>query len=155
MPASAPGTYSPGAAKGVAFVINRGGREPLTTVREVMTGELVAVGPSTNLIEAARAMSAAHAGSVLVMRGGSLAGIFTERDIMRALSDSPSADAGRVSHVERWMTPDPTTIGPEGTAGEALDVMLSGGFRHLPVVDEGVVVGVVSMRDLVRAIAKP
>jgi len=80
----------------------------LTTVREVMTGELVVVEPSTNLIEAARAMSAAHAGSVLVMRGGSLAGIFTERDIMRALSDSPSADAGRVSHVERWMTPDPT-----------------------------------------------
>jgi CBS domain-containing protein len=120
-----------------------------------MTGELVAVEPSTNLIEAARAMSAAHAGSVLVMRGGSLAGIFTERDIMRALSDSPSADAGRVSHVERWMTPEPTTIGPEATVGEALDVMLSGGFRHLPVVDEGVVVGVVSMRDLVRAIAKP
>lgn len=59
----------------------------MITVREVMTGELVAVEPSTNLIEAARAMSAGHAGSVLVMRGGSLAGIFTERDIMRALSE--------------------------------------------------------------------
>ncbi len=127
----------------------------MTTVREVMTGELVAVGPSTNLIEAARAMSTAHAGSVLVMRGDSLAGIFTERDILRALSASSSADAGRVSPIERWMTPDPTTIGSEATAGEALDVMLSGGFRHLPVVDEGAVVGVVSMRDLVRAMSKP
>lgn len=127
----------------------------MTTVRDVMTAEPVTVEPTTNLMEAARAMSAAHAGSVLVMRGGSLAGIFSERDIMRALSDSPSADAGRVSHVARWMTPDPTTIGPEATAGQALDVMLAGGFRHLPVVDEGVLVGVVSMRDLVRAIAKP
>jgi len=127
----------------------------MTTVRAVMTGQLVAVEPSTNLIEAAGAMSTARVGSVLVMRGGSLAGIFTERDIMRALSDSPSADAGRVSHVERWMTPDPTTIGPEATAGEALDVMLSGGFRHLPVMEGGAVVGVVSMRDLVRVIAKP
>ena len=126
----------------------------MTTVREVMTEELVTVEPSANLIEAARAMSAGLAGSVLVMRGGSLAGIFTERDIPRALAASPSADAGRVSHVERWMTPDPTTIGPEATAGEALDVMLSGRFRHLPVMEKGVVVGVVSMRDLVRATAK-
>ena len=51
------------------------------------------------------------------------------------------------------MTPDPTTIGPEATAGEALDVMLSGGSRHLPVMEMGVVVGVVSMCDLVRATA--
>ncbi|MGZ5290830.1 MAG: CBS domain-containing protein [Actinomycetota bacterium] len=128
----------------------------MTTVRDVMTGDPVAVGPTTNLVEAARVMSTAHVGSVLVMLGASLAGIFTERDIMRALSDSPSADAGRVSHVDRWMTPDPTTIGPEASAGEALDVMLSGGFRHLPVMDPGgVVIGVVSMRDLVQAIAKP
>ena len=67
----------------------------MTTVREVMTEELVTVEPSANLIEAARAMSAGLAGSVLVMRGGSLAGIFTERDITRALAASPSADAGR------------------------------------------------------------
>lgn len=127
----------------------------MTTVREVMTREPVTVEPATNLVEAARFMSAARAGSVLVMREGSLAGIFTERDIMRAISDSPSADASRVSPVERWMTSDPTTIGPEATAGEALDVMLAGGFRHLPVVDDDVVVGVVSMRDLVRTIAKP
>ena len=134
---------------------NRRGEETMTTVREVMTGELVVVEPSANLIDAARAMSAAHAGSVLVMNAGSLAGILTERDILRALSDSPSADAGRVSHVERWMTPDPTTIGREASVGEALDVMLSGGFRHLPVVEGDAVVGVVSMRDLVRVIAKP
>jgi CBS domain-containing protein len=127
----------------------------MTTVRDVMTREPVVVEPTTNLVEAARAMSTAHVGSVLVMHEGSVAGIFTERDIMRALSDSPSADAGRVSHVERWMTPDPTTIGPEATAGEALDVMLAGGFRHLPVMEGGAVVGVVSMRDLVRVIAKP
>ena len=67
----------------------------MTTVREVMTVEIVTVESSANLIQAAHAMSTAHAGSVLVMRGGSLAGIFTGRDITRALAASPSADAGR------------------------------------------------------------
>lgn len=56
--------------------------------------------------------------------------------------------------VERWMTPDPVTIGPEATVGEALDLMLSRGFRHLPVKDEDVVIGVISMRDLAKSTTK-
>jgi len=126
----------------------------MTTVREVMTAELVVVSPSVNLIEASREMSTRRVGSVLVMVEGSLLGIFTERDILRALSSSSSADAARVSHVERWMTGEPTTTDPDVTVGAALDVMLSSGFRHLPVVEEGTVIGVVSMRDLVRTMSK-
>ena len=126
----------------------------MTTVREVMSTELVTVDPSIMVTDAAHLMSTARAGSVLVLEGGSLVGIFTERDIMRALGLVSKADEARVSAVSRWMTPDPVTIGPEATSGEALDVMLSGGFRHLPVLEGDKLVGVVSMRDLARSISK-
>jgi CBS domain-containing protein len=126
----------------------------LTTVREIMTTELVTVDPSITLTAAARAMSTARAGSVLVLEHGSLLGIFTERDILRAVARSSKADAARVSSVSKWMTGDPLTVGPDASVGEALDRMLSGGFRHLPVMEGHTVVGVVSMRDLARSIAK-
>jgi CBS domain-containing protein len=126
----------------------------MTKVREVMSTELVAVEPSSLVTEAAQLMSTRRAGSALVMEGRSLVGIFTERDIMRALGESSKADEARVSPVSRWMTPDPRTIGPDATAGEAMDLMLDGGFRHLPVLEGDKLVGVVSMRDLARSISK-
>ena len=63
------------------------------------------------------------------------------------------ADAARVSSVSTWMTADPEAIHPDAPAAEALDRMLFGGFRHLPVVDGSEVVGVVSMRDLARRLS--
>jgi CBS domain-containing protein len=119
-----------------------------------MTTELVTVVPSITLMEAARVMSAGHAGSVLVLQDGSLVGIFTERDMLRAMAESSKADAARVSSVSRWMTRDPLTVAPDTRVGEALDQMLSGGFRHLPVVEDDALVGVVSMRDLAKSISK-
>jgi CBS domain-containing protein len=133
---------------------NQDGGQGLRTVREIMTTELVTVGPSINLIEAARAMSAGHAGSVLVVQHGALVGIFTERDMLRAMAQSSKADAGRVSSVSKWMTRDPLTVAPDTPVGEALDQMLSGGFRHLPVMEADALVGVVSMRDLAKSISK-
>ncbi|HLB62350.1 MAG TPA: CBS domain-containing protein [Actinomycetota bacterium] len=126
----------------------------MTAVREVMSTELVIVDPSVIVTEAARVMSTHRAGSVLVLDEGSLVGIFTERDILRALAHYAKADEARVSPVSRWMTPGPVTIGPDATSGEALDVMLSGGFRHLPVLEGDNLVGIVSMRDLARSISK-
>ncbi len=119
-----------------------------------MTTQLVTVDPSITVTAAARAMSAGRAGSVLVLQHGSLVGIFTERDILRALAQSSKADVARVSSVSKWMTRDPLTVGPDTSVGEALDRMLSGGFRHLPVMEADTVVGVVSMRDLAKSIAK-
>lgn len=52
------------------------------------------------------------------------------------------------------MTRDPVSVGPDATVGQALDTMLGGGFRHLPVIDGGKVVGIVSMRDLSRSLAR-
>jgi CBS domain-containing protein len=126
----------------------------MATVTEIMTSDLITLAPSASVAEAARVMALRHAGSVLVMDGDRLAGIFTERDIVRALAGAVS-DVGRTSPVDRWMTRDVVTVQPEATVGEALDVMLSRGFRHLVVVTrDGAALGVVSMRDLAGRIAK-
>jgi CBS domain-containing protein len=124
------------------------------TAREIMSTELVTIEPSANLTEAVHAMSAGRCGSVLVLQADFLVGIFTERDILRALAQSPKADLARVSSVTQWMSRDPVTIGPDTTVAEALNQMLFGGFRHLPVMDGDAVVGMVSMRDLAKSIAK-
>lgn len=123
----------------------------MTTVGEIMCSTLVSVEPTTTVAEAATVMGGRHVGSTLVMESGSLAGIFTERDILRALSQDFDAPSHTVSD---WMTRNPVTIPPKTPVKEALDLMLSKGFRHLPVEDHGLIVGVVSMRDLSAAIAE-
>ena len=127
----------------------------MTSVRGIMSTELVTVDPTANLTEAARVMFAERVGSALVVQeDGSLVGIFTERDILRALAGSSNADLARVSAVSEWMSSDPVTVGPETTEAEALNQMLFGGFRHLPVMDGPSVVGMVSMRDLAGTMAE-
>lgn len=123
----------------------------MTRVRDVMTTQLVTVGPSATVAQAATLMGEHHVGSALVVEGETLLGIFTERDIVRALSQD--FDAPREPILD-WMTHDPVTIEPDATVQEALDRMLSGGFRHLPVVEGGRLVGIISMRDLSRAMAE-
>ena len=108
----------------------------MTTIREVMSTDLVTAEPSTTMAETVRAMSKAQVGSALVLEEGALVGIFTERDVLRAF-DQMHADPARVSLVSKGMTPDPLTIGPNATVGEAMDMMLEGGFRHLPVMEAG------------------
>jgi CBS domain-containing protein len=117
----------------------------MATVGEVMSRDLITVSPATSVAEAATVMGGKHVGSALVMDGGRLAGIFTERDIVRALGEHFDAAGHPVSS---WMTPKPITVGPESPTDEALDMMLSGGFRHLPVVDGQQVVGMLSLRDI-------
>jgi CBS domain-containing protein len=127
----------------------------MVSVAEVMSSDLITVAPSASVIEAARTMSLGGAGSAVVMHGDRVSGIFTERDILRALAQG-NADVGRTSRVETWMSRDPVTVGPDATVGEALDIMLSRGFRHLVVVASGgEVLGIVSMRDLARRMSRP
>lgn len=126
----------------------------MTTVREIMSTHLVTVEPTMTLMEAAVVMATSEVGSTLVLHEERIVGIFTERDILRALAHHRVADEARVAGVERWMTPDPVTIDPDATLGEALDLMLSGGFRHLPVMDDDLLIGVISMRDLAQRTAK-
>lgn len=117
----------------------------MATVGEIMTRDLITVDPSATVAEAATVMGGKHVGSALVMDGDHLTGIFTERDIVRALGEHFDAAGHPVSH---WMTSNPQTIGPDAPTEQALDTMLRGGFRHLPVVDGDRVVGMLSLRDV-------
>jgi CBS domain-containing protein len=123
----------------------------MTTIGEVMSTQLVTVEPSATVAEAATVMGERHVGSALVMDSGKFVGIFTERDIVRALSQHFDAPGHQIAD---WMSRGPTTIRTGASVEEALDVMLSKGFRHLPVEESGTVVGIVSIRDLSEAMAE-
>jgi CBS domain-containing protein len=110
-----------------------------------MSTTLYNVEASTTVGEAVSLMATHKVGSTLVMDGSKLVGIFTERDTVRAISQSHDAPTHEVGS---WMTHDPKTIGPEVETQAALRIMLDNGFRHLPVVENGAVIGVVSIRDL-------
>ena len=120
----------------------------MTAIREVMTKELVTVEPSTSVAAAVTVMGIQGVGAVLVMGKGRLEGIFTERDLVRALSHDIGASSQAVAE---WMTRNPVTLGPEASVEQALEIMLAGHFRHLPVMEGERLVGVVSIRDVSRA----
>ena len=124
----------------------------MATIRDVMHEGIISVGPSSTVAEAATVMGGKHVGSALVMEGDTVIGIFTERDIVRALSQDFDAPGHQVSH---WMTADPTMVGPDMSVEEALGLMHAGGFRHLPVREGDRVVGMVSIRDLAGAGSDP
>jgi CBS domain-containing protein len=117
----------------------------MARVRDVMKTVLHMVEPGDTVGEAVAVMAQNRIGSVLVMEAEKLVGIFTERDTVRALSlshDAPRHD------IVSWMTHDPRTVSPDTDTEDALRTMLDNGFRHLPVVEDSKVVGMVSMRDL-------
>ena len=122
----------------------------MTTVREVMSTDLVIVAPDATVAEAATVMGTGQVGSAMVMDGGTLVGIFTERDVLRAVGSDFDAEHHAVTG---FMTKDPHTTPADEDAHDALAAMLAFGFRHLPVMDGAKVVGVVSMRDLTRALS--
>jgi len=122
----------------------------MATVAELMSRQLVTSEDTATLGEAAAVMAQHRVGSILVVDGQRLEGIFSERDIVRALSHSHDAVRDPVAH---WMTRQPVTIGPDASAEEALEKMLAGGFRHLPVLEGERLVGMVSMRDLSKALS--
>jgi CBS domain-containing protein len=120
----------------------------MTTVGSIMSRDVLDVSAETTLAAAAKKMSGGRVGAVVVLESGSLRGILTERDVLRAVGE------GRVegSTVADWMTRDPETIEPSDSSDLAATLMIHGGFRHLPVVEGGSVVGVVSIRDLMRVV---
>jgi len=114
-------------------------------IRDVMSTDMVKVSPTTTVAEAATIMSTKKVGSALVMEGEKLVAIFTERDVLRAVASEFDAEHHQVGS---FMTADPSTIAPDMETAEGLSSMFAFGFRHMPVVEDGRVVGVVSMRDL-------
>jgi CBS domain-containing protein len=120
----------------------------VSAVRDLMNRRVITTSPDSSIAAAAASMVKANVGSVVVLQASFLAGILTERDVLRAagsgqdLSESP---------VSAWMTPDPQAASPDTSVEEAAHIMFRNGFRHLPVAQDGRVCGVVSLRDLFAA----
>jgi CBS domain-containing protein len=120
----------------------------MPTLRDLMNAEVVTATLDTTVADAAAAMVSARVGSAIVMQGVFLAGILTERDVLRAAA---SGEDLRESVVSEWMTADPTAAAPDDSPENAAQLMLLNGFRHLPVVENRQVCGVVSLRELFAA----
>jgi CBS domain-containing protein len=113
-----------------------------------MSRDLLSAPADLALTEAAAQMCDKDVGAMLVLDDERLIGILTERDVLRAVGQSAGDDA----RVGDWMTRDPDTIEPDETTQHAAVLMIHGGFRHLPVVEAGRVVGMLSIRDLMRLV---
>jgi CBS domain-containing protein len=114
-------------------------------VRNLMRREVFAVRPGQALRDAARLMNDHGVGSAVVMEGDQLAGILTERDVLRAIA--AGADPDKAS-VEEFMTRDVVTAAPNWDVAVAASEMTERRFRHLVVQEEAQVLGVLSVRDL-------
>ena len=117
-----------------------------TPVRNVMQRQKVLKAPpETRVSEAAKLMAARNAGAVMVVEDERLVGIFTERDVVfRVVARGLDAQATRIADV---MTREPHTVEPDKPFGYALLIMQENGFRHLPVIEDGRPIGIVSSRS--------
>ena len=118
------------------------------TVRDAMSSEVLTVGPEHTLREASRLMRNRRVGAAVVVDPeGEGAGILTERDVLTALADGADPD---LETVAKHLTSEIVYAAPTWTLTQAAEAMLRGGFRHLVVLEEGEVSGVLSVRDIVR-----
>jgi CBS domain-containing protein len=119
-------------------------------IADVMRPDFIEVAPEDTLGEVAERMTARNVGAVVVNDFGTLIGILTERDLLKAMAARVHSSEAR---VRQWMTADPVTATADTDVEKASRVMLEHGFRHLPVLnDEGHVIGIVSLRRAVGAI---
>lgn len=119
----------------------------MTTLKEIMTDQVFTTTSDTPVAQVAASMLKGRFGSAIVMDGSWLSGIFTERDVLRAAASGSDLTSSAVSE---WMTSDPVTAEADMDADDATEVMMSRGFRHLPVVEEKSLIGIVSLRDILR-----
>jgi CBS domain-containing protein len=118
----------------------------MSTVERHMTRNLLTAAPTERLAEAAKKMADRGVGAVVVLDGGRLAGILTERDVLKAVAAGVEQEAT----VGERMTRHPETVESDESTDQAAALMIHGGFRHLPVVDGGELKGILSIRDLMR-----
>jgi CBS domain-containing protein len=117
-------------------------------VSEAMSTEVLTIGPTHTLREAAERMSARRVGAAVVIDGDQdQPGILTERDILDAVAQGQDVD---VERVEAHLTSDIVVAAPDWPLEKAAAAMIGGGFRHLVVCEHSDVVGMLSVRDIVR-----
>ncbi|TVQ31173.1 MAG: CBS domain-containing protein [Wenzhouxiangella sp.] len=112
--------------------------------------DIFSVGPDELVIDAVKRMAEKGVGAVLVMDGEEVKGMFSERDYARKVI--LAGRASRETRVEEVMSSPVITISPLCTAAEGLETMTRKRIRHLPVTDEGKLIGLVSIGDLVNAV---
>lgn len=128
----------------------------MLNVRQILAAKplnaIFSVSPEKTVLEVLEVLSRHNIGAVLVMDGNKLVGIFSERDYARkGIIQGRKAPGTPVSDV---MTPEVITVAPEHSIEDCMQIMSSKKFRHLPVVDNGNVVGVLSIGDIVTAIIR-
>jgi CBS domain-containing protein len=121
---------------------------PISALLERKGGVVHAVSPSTSVVDAVSEMNRHRIGCIVVLEGNWLAGIFTERDILRRfVSDGVDLRTARVAEV---MTTDVITIPPDATVEDAMTLFTEKRCRHLPVVSGGKLIGLISIGDISR-----
>lgn len=110
---------------------------------------LVTIGPDATVFDAIGRMVERNVGSILVTEGDALRGIFTERDYLRRIA--LQGRTSRETAVRDAMTADLVTVAPDATVDACLALMTERNIRHLPVLRDGALAGIVSIGDLVRA----
>jgi len=112
-------------------------------------GSATVIGREATVAEAAEALITDGVGSLAVVEGRSLVGIITERDVVRAVSEGADPEEEVVAD---WMSDAPDTFGPDVEVREAAAWLLEMGYRHMPVMQDGELLGIVSIRDILWAI---
>lgn len=135
-------------AMGIFFIRNKKEvtDEPLSNLIDEASSVVHSVSPYTTVVDCVREMNERKIGAMLVMDEGELVGIFTERDCMtRVVGAWLDTKTTRVGEV---MTRDPYCVSPSTSLEEAMNIITSKRFRHLPVVEGGKVLGIISSGDL-------
>lgn len=119
---------------------------PQRPIRQFIADQQIFTAPKGATVrDAAQLMKESHVGAVMVVELGRLVGIFTERDaVFRVIAQGRDVQTTTLAEV---MTPQPLTLHPDKPLGHALHLMYEGGFRHVPVVENGRPVGMISARD--------
>jgi CBS domain-containing protein len=110
--------------------------------------DVVTVAPSASLAEIAATLAEKKIGAVVVEEGGAIKGIISERDIVRALARHGGEGLSRAARD--WMTAKVVTCKPDETIHDVMQKMTTGRFRHLPVVENGQLAGIISIGDVVK-----
>lgn len=115
---------------------------------ELIGGPVVTCGAYTEIADAAKTMLAEEVGALAVMENTRLVGIVTERDLLRVVAERPRGPLP----VGRIMTPSPDFLSPDVEVDDAAEWMMAAGYRHLPVVEKGRIIGMVSIKDVLWAL---
>ena len=122
--------------------------DPISALLQHKSPELWSTAPGATVFEAIELMAEKGIGSLMVMEDGKLVGLITERNYMRDVILKERSS--RSTPVGEIMTKDPVHVSPSDSVQHCMEIMTNRRFRHLPVVLDGQVVGIVSIGDLVK-----